>query len=80
MKLACYRTKWGAERYAREIVAKFPSVRTEVRNLGFYDWHVLVTTADGRSAWGGLRPRNYGVDNYAAMLQGNYRIPNSAGL
>ena len=82
MKLASYKTERGAAKYAGEIMRKFSSVQALPALLPdqSFRYGVKVTTDQGNTAFSGKRPVNYGAGNPTDIMQGNFRIPNTAGL
>ena len=61
MKIQTYRARYAAERYARQIAARFPSHSAAVVPAFDFRWGVQVMTPDGRVAMAGKRPGRYGL-------------------
>ena len=59
-KIQTYRARYAAERYAREIVSRFPDDRAAVVPTFDFKWGVMVMKPDGKSGLAGKRPSGYG--------------------
>lgn len=60
MAIATYKTRAGAQWYANELAKAHPGCTFEVVPGNDWNFHVKVTTADGRTALAERRPANFG--------------------
>ena len=77
MRIAAYRTRQGAERYARDLAAIFPKRRFQVVNHPHaFMWAVGVFSGDTRVAYAGKRKRRHAhVAHVARKLHGEETRP-----